>query len=115
MERFEKFGQYLAIIKEEKDEKIGPHAFPIIVKEEAPFDRNQLVAYLEKNGIETRNLFSSMPTQCKGFSFLGYKPGDFPNAEYIGNNGLHVGVHQDLNEEHIDYFVKTVENFYLRI
>ncbi len=111
MKKFEKFKPYLTTIEEEKDEKIGPHAFPIIIQEGAPFKRNQLVDYLEKNDIETRHLFSSMPTQCKGFSFLGYKFGDFPNAEFIGNNGLHIGVHQDLNEKHIDYFIETVDKF----
>ncbi len=111
MNKFEKFKPYLTTIKEEKEEKIGPHAFPIIIQEKAPFNRKELVNYLEKNGIETRSLFSSMPTQCKGFSFLDYKLGDFPNAEYIGNSGLHIGVHQDLNEEHIDYFIEKVGEF----
>lgn len=111
MKKFEKFKPYLTTTREEKEEKIGPHAFPIIIQEKAPFNRRQLADYLEENDIETRHLFSSMPTQCKGFSFLGYKLGYFPNAEYIGRNGLHIGVHQDLNEEHIDYFIDTVDNF----
>jgi len=111
IKRFHKFSEYIDTIHEQKDEKIGPHAFPMIVKEGAPFSRDQLVDYLDKNGIDTRDLFTSMPTQCPGFSFLGYKLGDFPNAEYIGNNGLHIGVHQDLNNEHIDYLVDTVERF----
>jgi dTDP-4-amino-4,6-dideoxygalactose transaminase len=42
---------------------------------------------------------------------LGYKEGDFPNAEYLGNNGLHIGVHQDLQEEHIDYFIGKIKEF----
>jgi dTDP-4-amino-4,6-dideoxygalactose transaminase len=109
--KFEKFKPYFITIEERKDEKIGPHAFPIILKENLPFTRNQLVDFLEKNNIDTRNLFSSMPTQCKGFSFLGYKLGDFPNAEYIGNNALHIGVHQDLSQKHIDYFVEMIEKF----
>jgi dTDP-4-amino-4,6-dideoxygalactose transaminase len=111
IDRFKKFDFYLRTIREEKDEQIGPHAFPIIVREEAPFNRDRLADYLEKDGIDTRDLFSSMPTQCPGFSFLGYKLGDFPNAEYIGNNGLHIGVHQDLNQEHIDYIFYTINRF----
>ena len=111
MKKFKKFGEYFTTIKEKIYEKIGPHAFPIILKENLPFNRNQLVEFLEKNQIDTRNLFSSMPTQCHGFSFLGYKLGDFPDAEYIGNNGIHVGVHQDLGPEHIDYFISTIEKF----
>ncbi len=109
--KFKKFNRYFTTIQEEKDEKIGPHAFPVIIREGSPFARNELVCYLEKNGIDTRDLFTSIPTQCSGFSFLGYKLGDFPNAEYIGNNGLHIGVHQDLNDGHIDYFIRTIEKF----
>ncbi len=109
--KFKKFSLHLKTIMEDKDERIGPHAFPVILKENLAFSRDQLGDYLEKNGIETRYLFSSMPTQCPGFSFLGYKTGDFPNAEYIGNNGLHIGVHQDLDTEHIDYFMDTVDKF----
>lgn len=111
MEKFERFGQYLYTITEEPYEKIGPHAFPIIVKEDAPFTRNQLVDFMEKNGIDTRSLFLSMPTQCPGFGFLNYQLGDFPNAEYIGNNGLHIGVHQDIGEEEIEYVMNTIAEF----
>lgn len=110
-ERFKKFGRYITTIGEENDEKIGPHAFPMIVRKRAGFSRDQFVDYLERNGIDTRDLFASMPTQCAGFAFLGHKLGDFPNAEYIGNNGLHIGVHQDLHEGHIDYFIHMVEKF----
>lgn len=111
MEKFERFKPHLTTIKEEPDETIGPHAFPIIIGEEAKFTRDELVYYLEKNGIDSRSLFLSMPTQCPGFHFLGYKPGEFPNAEYIGDNGLHIGIHQELNREHLDYFLKKVEKF----
>lgn len=110
-EKFRRFSDYFVSIEEEPREEIGPHAFPIILKEGVKFTRDQLVDFLEKNGIETRSLFSSMPTQCPGFKFLGYKLGDFPNAEYIGNNGLHIGVHQDIDGEQIDYFISVVERF----
>lgn len=109
--RIERFGNYFTTIREEGYERIGPHAFPIIIREGVKFSRNDLVCYLERNGIDTRDLFASMPTQCPGFKYLGYKLGQFPNAEYIGNNGLHIGVHQDLTEKHIDYFFQTLANF----
>ncbi|MDP3790213.1 MAG: DegT/DnrJ/EryC1/StrS family aminotransferase, partial [Candidatus Omnitrophota bacterium] len=111
IKRFARFEKYISTIYEEKDEKIGPHAFPMIVREGAPFTRDQLTAYLDENGIDTRDLFTSMPTQCPGFAFLKHRLGEFPNAEYIGNNGLHVGVHQDIGSEHISYLVDTVDKF----
>lgn len=111
IDKFQKFSRYLYTIKEEPYEIIGPHAFPIILQEDAPFTRNQLVEFMEKKGIDTRNLFLSMPTQCPGFEFLGYKLGEFPGAEYIGNKGVHIGVHQDIVEEQIDYFIDVVGKF----
>ena len=111
MRGWRRFAPHLLTFREEKHERIGPHAFPIILGEEAPFSRNELGEFLEKHGIETRHLFSSLPTQCPGFKFLGYRKGAFPEAEYLGANGLHVGVHQDLGPEHVDYLLETVERF----
>ena len=111
MENFKRFFPYMVTMERESYEEIGPHAFPIIIQEEAKFTRAQLTKCLEKKGIDTRTLFSSMPTQCPGFDFLGYRRGDFPNAEYIGNNGIHIGVHQEMDKEECDYFIKTVEEF----
>lgn len=111
IKRLEEFSKYLFTIQEDRDERIGPHAFPIIVNESAPFTRDELVDYFDKHEIDTRDLFSSMPTQCPGFSYIGYKLGEFPNAEYMGNHGFHIGVHQDINEEHIDYIFSTLKSF----
>ena len=108
---FRQFNPYLKSIEVEPYEEIGPHAFPIIVQEEAKFSRDEFVAYLEKNGIDSRSLFLSMPTQVPGFRTPGHTLGEFPNAEYIGTHGLHIGIHQDLEKEHLDYFIHTVEKF----
>lgn len=111
IEKFEKFKPYLLTITKEPYEEIGPHALPIIVQEQAQFTRDQLVMHLEKEDIDSRNLFSSMPTQCTGFGFLGYRIGDFPDAEYIGDNGIHIGVHQDLGKKQCDYILNVIEQF----
>ena len=111
IKRLGEFSKYLFTIQEDKNERIGPHAFPIIVKKNAPFTRDELVGYLDKHEIDTRDLFSSMPTQCPGFAYLGYKLGEFPNAEYMGTHGIHIGVHQDINEKHINYIFSILKAF----
>jgi dTDP-4-amino-4,6-dideoxygalactose transaminase len=111
LERFGQFAPYLATIKEESWERIGPHAIPIVVQEEASFSRSQFTNFLEKNGIETRTLFASMPTQCPGFAYLGYQKGQFPNAEYLGRQGLHIGVHHGLGLEEMEYVLTTIRRF----
>lgn len=111
LERFDRFAPWLSTIKEEPHEQIGPHAIPIIINEGAPFSRADLTQHLEKNGIETRTLFASMPTQCPGFAYLGYQLGQFPNAEYMGHNGIHIGVHQDLEIEDMEYVLTILGQF----
>ncbi|MBF0483074.1 MAG: DegT/DnrJ/EryC1/StrS family aminotransferase [Candidatus Omnitrophica bacterium] len=109
--QFKKFEEYFYYIKEEPGEKIGPHAFSIIVKPNMPFTKDEFVAFMDQRGIDSRNLFYSLPTQCSSYEFLGHNLGDFPEAEYCSNNGTHIGIHQDLNEEHMDHVIRTVGEF----
>lgn len=111
IDKFKEFKPQLYTIEEGPDEQIGPHAFPIILGEKVKFNRNKLVYFLEKQGIDSRNLFSSMPTQCPGFEYLGYKLGEFPNAEYMGEAGLHIGIHQDIGKEELDYILSVLRDF----
>lgn len=111
LERFDRYFPYLTSIKEDQGERIGPHALPIIIQDKAGFSRAELINYLEAQGVETRTLFSCIPTQCPGFSFLGYEAGQFPNAEYIGKSGIHIGVHQKLGKEQIDYVLEKLDSF----
>lgn len=111
LDSFDKFSPYLSSIKEESWETIGPHAIPIIINEEASFTRGQLTQYLTEHGIDSRTLFLSMPTQVPGFAYLGHKLGEFPNAEYMGKYGLHIGCHHDLGIEEMDYVLHVIEGF----
>jgi len=111
IEEFKKFAPYLTTIEKESYEEIGPHALPIVVQECVSSTRTEFISFMEKKGIDTRNLFSSMPTQCAGFRFLGHKVGDFPNAEYIGERGIHIGVHQGLGKKECNYIIDTIEEF----
>jgi Predicted pyridoxal phosphate-dependent enzyme apparently involved in regulation of cell wall biogenesis len=111
MERFGEFQPLLVTIHEEAYEQIGPHAFPIIVGEGAPFTRDELVTHLAAERIDSRNLFLSMPTQCAGFAYLGYELGQFPAAEYAADNGLHIGVHQGLDERHAEHVLASLRRF----
>ena len=111
MDGLRQFEPYLNTFRQEPHERIGPHALPVLVAEDAPFTRDELAHHLEQSGVDTRSLFLSMPTQCAGFEHLGYQLGQFPEAEYVGTHGLHVGVHQGISAEQIGYFLKTIDQF----
>jgi dTDP-4-amino-4,6-dideoxygalactose transaminase len=111
IEEFRRFDKFFITLKEEAFEKLGPHAFSIIVREGFGFTKDEFVAYLERNGVDSRNLFYSMPTQCPSYAFLGHKKGEFPEAEYCSDNGTHIGIHQDVGLEQMDHVVAVVEAF----
>lgn len=111
IEKFKQFEDHFITIKEEPHEKIGPHAFSIIVKEDAGFTKGEFVRFIEDAGIDSRNLFYSIPTQCANYVFLGKKLGDFPEAEYCSDNGTHIGTHQDIELKDLDYVGQVVVDF----
>ena len=111
IEQFKKFEEYFITINEDEGEKIGPHAFSIILKEHCPFTKDAFVAFLDEKGVDSRNLFYSMPTQCQSYAFLGHQLGNFPEAEYCSDHGTHIGIHQDIALDQLDYVVDVVEEF----
>ena len=114
---FRRFEPFLRTFYEESHETIGPHAFPILLGEKAPFSRDEYSRFLNDNCADTRDTFASMPTQYKSFinfkgnGYQNKKLGDFPNAEYVGDNGLHIGVHQGLHKKELDHFLSVTERF----
>lgn len=93
------------------DEFVSPHAFPIIFREDNPEMCTGLYQSLEQNSIQCKTLFGSMPTQHLAFEYLGHKIGDFPEAEFVGNNGLHFGVHQYLDADDMSYVSEKIHDF----
>lgn len=102
---------HLILYSDGRDEVISPHAFALVIR-----DKNNsvegLYRYLEDRGIQCKTLFGSLPTQHKAFAFLGYREGDFPVAERIGQTGLHFGIHQYLTDEDIDYAAESIRAYF---
>ena len=95
LERTKDLEDYAWFNSEGDDEVTAPHAFSVTLKDPS-FDYGALYKFLEDNSVMCKRNFGSMPTQHKAFKFLGHELGEFPEAEYVGDNGLHFGVHQYL-------------------
>ncbi len=111
IDKFRKFDAFFITLKEETYEKLGPHAFSIILRPGLRFTKDEFVAWLDEKGVDSRNLFYSMPTQCPSYAFLGHKLGEFPEAEYCSDYGTHIGIHQDVEQDQLDYVIEVVEEF----
>ena len=98
------------ILRERMNEQISPHAFSIIIRNNK-YNKQDLINFLTNKGIDSRNLFYSIPTQCEAYQYLGHKLGDFPEAEFCSDYGIHIGVHQDLNQKDVEYIIDVFEEF----
>jgi len=112
MELLEDLQDILWLPNLENHEFVSPHAFPIVLRKEDPAKCKDLYAFLENNGIQCKTLFGSMPTQHSAFGFMSHQEGDFPDAEFVGNNGLHFGIHQYLKKENMEYISNKIHGFF---
>ena len=111
LELTQELADYFYFIKEEGFEEVSPHAFSLVLRDRK-YDCSKLYQYLETNGIQCKTLFGSLPTQHQAFKFLGYQYGQFPAAEYVGENGLHFGIHQYLTEDDLLYISQTLKGYF---
>lgn len=112
LELTEELANYFYFLKEEDFETVSPHAFPLVLRDKK-YDRDKLYSYLESKGIQCKTIFGCLPTQHKAFRFLNYKYGQFPAAEYVGENGLHFGIHQYLNDDDLLYISNTLKGYFM--
>lgn len=90
-------------------------AFPIILKPNLPFDRFELVKFLENHNIQTRPIFTGDITKQPGFKSVPFKKPfkDYPSTGYIMKNALVVGSHHGLSGKQMAY-LKAVFNKFLK-
>jgi dTDP-4-amino-4,6-dideoxygalactose transaminase len=72
--------------------------------------RDELMVYLEKNGIQTRTM---MPLISQPIT-KPYLKGKYPVAKYIEEHGILLPVHQYLKQKDLDYMVQLLSFPYIR-
>jgi CDP-6-deoxy-D-xylo-4-hexulose-3-dehydrase len=88
--------------------------FPMRVRDDAPFDRNAFVAFLEGRKIATRLLFGGNLVRQPAYRGLAYRViGDLPRTEQVMRGTLWVGCYPGLTEPMLDWIVTSVREFCL--
>lgn len=85
-------------------------AFPLTIRDGAPFDRRHLAVWLEGEGVQTRPVMAGNILRHPPFSHLG-RAEDYPVSDHIMQNGLLVGCHQGLTTDDIDYMMTAFRAF----
>ncbi|MDD6571334.1 MAG: DegT/DnrJ/EryC1/StrS family aminotransferase [Thermoflexaceae bacterium] len=82
------------------------HLFVITVEK-----RDEFIEYMNAHGIGCDKHY---PIPChlqEAYSYLGYKEGDCPNAEYLAKHCVSLPMFPELTDEEADYIIRTCNEF----
>ena len=86
--------------------------FPILVKDNATFTRDEIVRNLNENKIATRMLFGGNLLKQPAYKNIKYKVfGSLENTDSVMNNLFWIGVYPGLTNEMLVYMVKIIKEF----
>ena len=86
--------------------------FPIGVKPDAPFTRDQLTQALEAQKIGTRLLFAGNLLRQPAYEGYEYRVvGELTNTDFVMNQVFWIGVYPGLTERMLDFIAKTAGEF----
>jgi CDP-6-deoxy-D-xylo-4-hexulose-3-dehydrase len=116
------FGYLKAALKPLEDVLLLPEAtpgsdpswfgFPIGVRDDAPFTRDQLTAALEAKKIGTRLLFAGNLLRQPAYEGWEYRVvGEMTNTDFVMNNVFWIGVFPGLTDEMLGFIVATAIEF----
>jgi len=86
--------------------------FPIGVREDAPFQREDLIRALDANKIGTRLLFGGNLLRQPAYLDCEYRvAGEMCNTDFVMNNVFWVGVYPGLTARMLDFVAETIAGF----
>ncbi|MCE4612271.1 MAG: DegT/DnrJ/EryC1/StrS family aminotransferase [Desulfurococcales archaeon] len=101
---------YILLPKEKKGYRHVWLGFPIVLRDESPFNKLDAMNFLEERGIETRQLEAGNVLQQPFMEKYKYRVhGSTDNSVRVMNKGLFFGVHHVMSKEDLDYIVQVFE------
>lgn len=114
---FKRFKDFFILPKISTGIRTNFLAYPIIIKENNIFKKNDLQIFLEKKKIQTRPIFSGNALRHPAFTNLiskVNKVNTFLNSDYIMRNGILIGCHHGLSNKNINYIHDQIKNFLIK-
>lgn len=112
--KFEKYEKYFYLPRPTDKSDPSWFAFPLTIREGAPFTRNQLVQHLENNQIQTRPYFAGNVMLQPAYDHLidaNYAKNSFPKATYAMLNTFFLGTSPVITAEQIEYIGQKIDEF----
>jgi perosamine synthetase len=105
---FAKFFQ-LPVVKEDREHSFM--MYPLVIRQDIPFNREELTLFLEEHNIETRTMVSLLDQPYYHKLFGQDIEDKYPVAKWIDHNGFYVGCHKEMGENEIAYIGRVFEEF----
>lgn len=108
-----KYSKYFILPKQLPGSKSGWLAYPITIKNDAPFSRTQMQIFLEKRNIQTRVVFTGNILRQPGFKNIKMKKDKkgYPEADKVMKNGILIACHHGLNNKMINHIHESIDKF----
>jgi len=108
---FEQYTDYFALPRQTDGIETNWLAFPIRVRDTAPFSRREMQVHLESLGIQTRTVFTGNILRQPGFKNIPHRAAEesFPNADAVMRGGILLGAHQGMGEKECAYIADSVK------
>ncbi len=108
-----RYKKYFLFTRTEKEADPCWFGFPIVIRDGAPFNRLELVQWLEAHKIATRTLFAG--NLLKHPAYLGRSDirivGTLRNSDKIMNDGFWIGVYPGISSEMVQYVLESFAEF----
>jgi len=111
---FAQYPQQFQLMAENNQNDISYFGFPLVVRPNQKFTRNDFTKYLEENSIGTRNVFSGNLLRHPAYTKIKNKYtviGEHKNADTIMNSAFWLGVWPGIKGKDLIYIKKKVKEF----
>jgi CDP-6-deoxy-D-xylo-4-hexulose-3-dehydrase len=110
---FAEYESWFVLPRQMPGSSTGWLAFPLIVRDDAPFTRRDLQIHLERRGIQTRTVFTGNILRQPGFASIVRResPDGYPNADRVMRGGMLLGCHHGLADEQLEHVHAHVRAF----
>ena len=112
-ERLAPLGHFLVLPEATPNSTPSWFGFPIYVRPEAPFTRDETVRWLEHHKIGTRLLFGGNLTRQPAYRGQHYRVvGDLSRADEVMRHVFWIGVYPGLTASMLDYVCETLTQLF---
>jgi len=113
MKFFKQYQNFFILPEQDARARTNWLAFPLLIREGAPFSRYELAKYLEENNIQTRPIFTGNILEQPAFKKIRCRrlKNGYPVADQVMKNGLLIGCHHGMERKHLNYLKKTFGDF----